>query len=147
MAEHPAELENLTAEMDRLGLGDDADLSSFDFASLAKTIKHESSWVIQLETMDMVDASGNAVDPSQTHLPGLRPSFMIYCYDDKTRYRVTDNCIGLPSSDTVLKSVRRILFLIQLVLIILLDLSSVRLQSQSHHSNLAYLGFSLCLSS
>jgi len=106
MTEHPAELEKLTAEMDRLGVGDDVDLSSFDFASLASTIKQGSSWVIQLENMD-VDASGNTADPSQIHLPGFQPYFMIYCYDDKTRYRVTDNCKGLPNSNTVLKSIQR----------------------------------------
>jgi hypothetical protein len=90
--------------MDSLKLDNDEDLSGYDFASLAPTIKHESFWVLQLEHMGMVDASERPVDSSNVHINhGVEPSFVVYCYDDQEKYRVTHDCVGLPNSSTVLR--------------------------------------------
>ncbi|KAF8226164.1 hypothetical protein L208DRAFT_1454009 [Tricholoma matsutake] len=89
VSQNPSELNDLMT-----------DLSSHDFASLAPTIKHEFFWVLQLEHVGMVDASERPVDSSN-------PSFVIYCYDDQERYRITHDCVGLPNSSTVLQALHR----------------------------------------
>lgn len=105
MAQNPSDMDGLMASMTGLAVENEkVDLSTYDFAALAPTIVHESAWVIQLEHMGMVDESGHPVDDSTIHTtPGLRPSFMIYCYDDKGIYRATHPCDDLPTSSMLLR--------------------------------------------
>ncbi|KAF9009361.1 hypothetical protein BDQ17DRAFT_1421550 [Cyathus striatus] len=110
MSQNPSQMEDVMAQMNTMGLDDSIeDLSKFNYTSLASNIVHESFWVVQLENMGMVDKSGNVVDPADIEKSpaGLRPSFIIYVYDDKGSYRVTHDCIGLPDSKTVLQAIQR----------------------------------------
>jgi hypothetical protein len=136
-------MEILTSAMDDLGLNDhDIDLSAFDFQSLGGTIKHESFWVLQLETMDLIDPAGNPVDAAQaSEIPGVRPTFMIYCYDDKTGIRLTHDCINLPASDVVLQSVPNNYLEVIVAHLMLSGRSGDQLQSQSPRSSLLCPGF------
>jgi len=104
MEEHPDEMSKYMEEYDRSGLGESKiNLETYDYKALAPKIVHESFWVLQLESMGFVDRNGNEVDPVKAHsTPGIRPIFMIYCYDDQGGFRLTQQCTGLPDSDTVL---------------------------------------------
>ncbi|KAF5387082.1 hypothetical protein D9615_001803 [Tricholomella constricta] len=108
MAQNPEEMDTVMKSMEDLRLDDkDIDLSQYDFASLAPKVRHESFWVLQLEHMGMVDASGRPVDPSKAHATaGARPTFMVYCYDDRRSFRMTQECNGIPTSATVLQVLR-----------------------------------------
>lgn len=105
MSLNPSEMNDLMASTESLDRDNKiVDLSKYDFASLAPTIKHESAWVLQLEHMGMVDASGRPIDSSGAHTAtGSRLSFMVYCYDDKGTYRAAQDCIGLPTSAVLLQ--------------------------------------------
>lgn len=105
MSQNPSEMETLMGQVEATDIGKtDVDFSSYEFTSLASTIEHESFWVLQLESMGMVDAAGRAVDPSEGHSStGLRPIFMIYCYETNGMYRLTQETTGLPDSKTVLQ--------------------------------------------
>jgi len=105
MSRNPSQMEELVTQVDNLATGrQNVNLSMYDFASLAGTIKYESFWVVQLEHMGMVDRSNQAIDPSkESTTSGIRSSFMIYCYDDKGTYRTTQECVGLPDSNTLLQ--------------------------------------------
>ncbi|RDB23978.1 hypothetical protein Hypma_008832 [Hypsizygus marmoreus] len=109
MSQHPDEMDALMASVKDLDLeSKNVDFSTYDFPSLAPTIKHESFWVLQLEHLGMVDASGRPRDPAAAHTSsGVRHTFMIYCYDDQEQYRVTHECDGLPTSTTVLQVLQR----------------------------------------
>lgn len=79
------------------------DFSTYDYQALAPTIVHESVWMIQLESMVFVDEAGRPVDPYRASgSSGIRPTFIVYCYDDKGAYRLTHECTGLPDSKTIL---------------------------------------------
>jgi len=93
------------AEFSKLDFGKPKiDFSTYDYQALAPTIVHESFWVIQLESMGFVDQAGRSVDPYQAGGSfGIRPTFIIYCYDDKGAYRLTHECTGLPDSKTILQ--------------------------------------------
>lgn len=106
MSQNPTEMENLMTAMSSLDDTQEIDASSYDFAALASTIKHESFWVLQLENLGPVDASGKPADtPTSQNADVIQPSFIIYCYDDRETYRVTHECVGLPTSSTVLQLV------------------------------------------
>ncbi|TFK42924.1 hypothetical protein BDQ12DRAFT_696320 [Crucibulum laeve] len=110
MSQNPSEMEGLVSQMDSLGVASDpnVDLTGYDFASLGYNIKSESFWVLQLESMGMVDATGQSISPDAAHYSaGTRPVFMIYCYDERGRYRITHESIDLPDSKIVLQSIRR----------------------------------------
>ncbi|KAF8892650.1 hypothetical protein BD779DRAFT_1670316 [Infundibulicybe gibba] len=108
MSKNPSDMEKLLAHMDSVGFDNDLDLTNYDFAALASTIKRGTSWVIQLESTGMVDSSGRIAETSMAHnIPGLRPTFTVYCYDQGGRYRVMNDCIGLPDSQAVLESLQR----------------------------------------
>jgi len=81
-------------------------LEKYDYKALAPTIVQESFWVLQLEPAGFVDEEGNAVHESTAHVPGVRPVFTIYCYDEASRCRVTHDCTGLPDSKTVLHALK-----------------------------------------
>lgn len=67
MSQHPEEMDNLlTAAGDLDASLKDIDVTSYDFNALAPTIKHESFWVLQLENMGMVDASGRTIHDSSS---------------------------------------------------------------------------------
>ncbi|KAG6828673.1 hypothetical protein H0H92_007088 [Tricholoma furcatifolium] len=86
------EMDALLQSTSRLDLNNKSgvDLSSYNYASLAKTIRHESFWVLQLEHMGSVDKAGRPIpDEEVRSTPGACPIFTIYCYDDKERIRVT----------------------------------------------------------
>lgn len=108
MTQNPSEMDALMGQMAATDINKtDVDLSTYGFASLAPTIEHESFWVVQLETMGMVDAAGRAVDPSEGHgSAGLRPTFMIYIYETSGKHRVMHETTGLPDSKTVLQAIR-----------------------------------------
>jgi len=105
MQDHPDEMEKLLTESEKNNVGKlTVDLTKYDYQALARTIVHESFWVIQLEHMGFVDRNRREVDPARAHTStGVKPAFMIYCYDDQNRYRVTKDCKGLPDSKTVLE--------------------------------------------
>lgn len=106
MSQNPDEMEALLGAAGDLDSSlKDIDVTGYDFNALAPAIKHESFWVLQLESMGMVDASGKAItDTKNAHLiEGAQPSFIIYCYDDKNSYRATREFIGLPKSSSVLQ--------------------------------------------
>ncbi|KAF8162969.1 hypothetical protein B0H34DRAFT_301903 [Crassisporium funariophilum] len=109
MEENPSEMSELMGEVDKLGIGkSDTDLSTFNYEALAPTIVHESAWVIQLESMGFVDRNGKPVDPDQASgSTGVRPTFMLYCYDEKGSYRLTRECVGLPEANTILDVLQR----------------------------------------
>ncbi|KAG6909441.1 hypothetical protein DXG01_000426 [Tephrocybe rancida] len=110
MSEHPDDMETLMASTSTLGLSDgaDEDLSGYDYASLARTIRHESFWVLQLEHLGSVDSAGRPIPDEKAHLmKGARHTFMVYCYDDREQFRVTQECEGLPTADVVLQVLRR----------------------------------------
>ncbi|KAF8061481.1 hypothetical protein FPV67DRAFT_281733 [Lyophyllum atratum] len=111
MSKNPDEMETLIKSTENLDLDKkDEDLSRYDFASLAPKIRHESFWVLQLEHMGTVDASGRPLSSSAAHnTPGSRPTFMIYCYDDRESFRLTQECDTLPTSATVLQVLRRVI--------------------------------------
>jgi hypothetical protein len=104
MASHPDDMELVTSMMDKASdSAPSVDLEQFDYASLAKTIQPKSFWVIQLESMGVVDSTGRMVKEGKEHsTPGARPTFTIYCYDDKHTFRVMQQCDGLPNADDVL---------------------------------------------
>ncbi|CAA7267660.1 unnamed protein product [Cyclocybe aegerita] len=104
-----AELNELVATIGRLDLNKPkVDLETYDYKALRSTIKHLSSWVIQLENTGFVDANGQPIEPDQAqNTSGVRPTFAIYCYDDKTAYRITSQCVGLPDSNFVLETLKR----------------------------------------
>jgi len=109
MSQNSDEMDSVMKSMDHLNLDQkDMDFSEYDFASLGPKIRHESFWVLQLEHTGMVDASGRPLFSSVAHnTPGSRPTFMIYCYDDREAFRVTQECDSLPTSATVLQTLRR----------------------------------------
>ena len=100
-------------EVEKHGIGSQKiDLDAYDFNALSQTIKSETIWVIQLESMGFVDGAGKSVDPNSAHSStNVQPTFTIYCYDDAGAYRITHDCIGLPDSKTVLQCVLRPLFI------------------------------------
>lgn len=106
MSQHPEEMDALLTAMGDLDNSlKDIDVTGYDFNALASTIKHESFWVLQLENMGMVDASGRTInDPASANsIEGAQPAFVIYCYDGDNTYRATHHCVGLPKSRTVLQ--------------------------------------------
>ncbi|PPR04978.1 hypothetical protein CVT24_010436 [Panaeolus cyanescens] len=109
MEENPSEMEKLYQQLHKLNVDPtDSDLDSFNYSELKSTIAHESFWVLQIEPMGYVDAAGKPVeDDSAIHKPGVKPTFVLYCYDDAGKYRVTSDCVGLPSADLVLKTIKR----------------------------------------
>ncbi|KII85079.1 hypothetical protein PLICRDRAFT_330928 [Plicaturopsis crispa FD-325 SS-3] len=109
MTNNPAEMEELVSQMNGLKTQEGSvDLASYDYASLAKTIKHESFWVVQLEHMGFTDSSGAPVDPSMAgSSSNVRQLFIIYVYDEKGGFRLTQDCTGLPDSDLLLQTIRR----------------------------------------
>ena len=102
MEENPSEMDQLMNEVDQRGIGiPKIDLETYDYNALSRTIKPETEWVIQLESMGFVDSAGNSVDPDHAHSStGIQPTFILYCYDDTGAYRLTHECIGLPDSKT-----------------------------------------------
>lgn len=109
MEENPSEMEQLMNEVDKHEIGSPkVDLEIYNYSALARTIKTDAEWVIQLESMGFVDGSGNPVDPDGAHSStGVQPTFILYCYDDTGAYRITHECIGLPDSKTVLQTIQR----------------------------------------
>lgn len=102
MEENPAELDTILKEVGKQKYT--ADLSTFNYNALAQSIIHESFWVIQLEPMGFEDEAGNEVDPAHAHnSKGVKPTFIIYCYDEKGSYRITQEVKGLPDSQTILQ--------------------------------------------
>ncbi|KDR73474.1 hypothetical protein GALMADRAFT_612005 [Galerina marginata CBS 339.88] len=109
MEQNPSAMAEFMSDYDKSGAGiPKVDLTTYDYNALASTIVHESLWVIQLESMGFVDKNGSPIDPHKAHSSsGVQPTFMIYCYDDKGKYRVMDETVGLPNSKTVLESIQR----------------------------------------
>jgi hypothetical protein len=105
MEENPSEMNQLMNEVDKHGIGSPkVDLDTYDYNALSQTITSEKEWVIQLESMGLVDGAGNPVDPDSAHSStGVQPTFILYCYDDTGAYRITHECIGLPDSKTILQ--------------------------------------------
>jgi hypothetical protein len=80
------------------------DLSGYDFTSLARTIKHESFWVFQLKFMGHVDSLGRSLEVGEaSSASGVRPTFMIYCIDERGSIRTVQESVGLPDSRTLLQ--------------------------------------------
>lgn len=105
MEQNPDDMQNILQTIDSMQSSrPQVDLKTYDYQALGKTIVDKSFWVLQLEALGHVDSTGKAVDPSRLHTTtGTRPTFMLYCYDEKARYRISHQCIGLPDSDTVLE--------------------------------------------
>ena len=105
MEQHPEEVEDLVEKVTKLSVNrSNVDLKTYNYNDLAKSIVHESMFTLQLEHFGYVDRSGNAVEPSQAqNSTSIRPTFVLYCYDESGSYRVHEECIGLPSSDKVLE--------------------------------------------
>lgn len=104
MEKHPTDMNELLTEFDKLEVGKPKiNFSTYDYQALVPTIVYESFWVIQLESMGFVDEAGRPVDPYQARGSSkIRPTFIVYCYDDKGAYRLTHGCTGLPDSKTIL---------------------------------------------
>ncbi|TRM61720.1 hypothetical protein BD626DRAFT_570435 [Schizophyllum amplum] len=110
MSEHPDAMEKLAKNMSKLEANTSVDLETFNYVSLKSTIRKRSFWVLQLH-------SGPVVSPSEPHkalshseasrVPGAKPTFSIYCYDDKGIFRSTEDFIGLPTSKQVLESIKK----------------------------------------
>jgi hypothetical protein len=89
------------------------DVSSYDFASLASTIKKGTMWRLDMELSDQVDRNGEYYDTTVSGIEGLRPVFFLSCtaFDESTvqlpvgasRWRLTDQSIGLPTSAEIVK--------------------------------------------
>ncbi|KAF4608780.1 hypothetical protein EYR40_001127 [Pleurotus pulmonarius] len=105
MSTHPEEMEKLLTQADAAKIGDtNVDLAGFDYASLGRTIAHESFWVIQIENMGFVDATGKPLDAEAARTtPGATPTFIIYCYDDGESHRFMQDVDGLPTTETILQ--------------------------------------------
>jgi hypothetical protein len=59
--------------------------------------------------MGLVDSADELVDAARSSSAhGVRPSFMIYCYDEKGCCRLTQDCIGRPDSNNILQWVVQI---------------------------------------
>lgn len=108
MSAHPDEMEKLLAQADAANVGDtNVDLTDFDYASLGRTIVHESFWVIQIGNMGFVDAAGKPLDAEAARItPGATPTFVIYCYDDGESHRFMQDVNGLPTTETILQFIR-----------------------------------------
>lgn len=107
MEEHPDEMTTFMKEVEKNDIGKPKiDLTKVDFNKLASTIVHQSFWVVQLEAMGYVDRAGNEVHPDRAHSStGIKPTFMLYCYDEQGAYRITHEIVGLPDSKTILQYV------------------------------------------
>jgi hypothetical protein len=82
------------------------DLSKYNYAPLAKKIKKDDVWVLQMESNGFVDTNGKYVPNEEAaNVPGAKPVFLFYCYDMKTQCRLTHQHEGLPTSDIVIKLV------------------------------------------
>lgn len=105
MVEHPTEMSEFMAEYSKIENGKPKlDLSKYNFNALATSIVHESFWVVQLEHMRYDDRAGDSVGPDEVNSTvGVKPVFMIYCYDEQGGYRITNECTGLPHSKAVLE--------------------------------------------
>jgi hypothetical protein len=93
------------------------DLSSFDFASLASTIKKGTLWRINTELTDQIDRNGEYHELTKSGVDGLRPVFFLTCsaldlhesinsagiLRPQWYWRLVDNSIGLPTSAEILK--------------------------------------------
>ncbi|KAF4614920.1 hypothetical protein D9613_002768 [Agrocybe pediades] len=106
---HPDKMEKFMAQSAESERGKPkVDLANYDYQALASTIVPSSFWVIQLTHVGFFDRNGNEVDPAQAHSSsGIEPAFMIYCYDEKNMYRLAEQCLGLPDSTRVLKSIKQ----------------------------------------
>jgi hypothetical protein len=102
MTENPSEMEMLVSSMDDAPISM-SDLARFDYASLGKTVKPHTQWVVQLENMGVVGPDGQLMPEGMQHtVPGARSTFTIICYDTKQIYRSMLECKGLPTSDDLL---------------------------------------------
>ncbi|KAH6918910.1 hypothetical protein BKA70DRAFT_1367014 [Coprinopsis sp. MPI-PUGE-AT-0042] len=83
------------------------DLSTYNYAPLAKKIKKDDVWVLQMESNGFVDKSGKYIQKEAANVPGAKPVFLFYCYDLKTQCRLTHQHEGLPTSDIVTKIIQK----------------------------------------
>jgi hypothetical protein len=94
----------------------EGDLSSFDFASLAPTIKKGTLWRINMELTNQIDRNGECHEVTKSGVDGLRSVFFLTCSVldlhennnsvlgvNRPWWRLVDQCIGLPTSAEILK--------------------------------------------
>jgi hypothetical protein len=104
MFNNPDKLGAVASQMSGLDSRRTVDLSGYDFTSLARTIKHESFWVFQLTFMGYIDSLGRSLGVGEaSSASGVRPTFMIYCIDDRHSIRIIQESVGLPDSRTLLQ--------------------------------------------
>ncbi|EAU88152.1 hypothetical protein CC1G_03824 [Coprinopsis cinerea okayama7 len=107
---NPEEMNQLIGQVDSEGSSSQTleDLSGFDFKSLAKEIKKNDVWILQMDPFGYADENDQPVEAENVHtVPGARPVFLFYCYDTREVYRCTVQHVGLPTSDFVLKVIQQ----------------------------------------
>jgi hypothetical protein len=107
MEQNPSAMESMLSMMDEADKSSPrVDMANYNYSTLKKTIKSESTWVVQLDHMGTVDANGRPVPPEEAlSTPGTRQIWVIYCYDDRGVFRAQHECRGLPSEDDLLECV------------------------------------------
>jgi len=84
--------------------GKKTDVYNFDYKALGSNIQSESFWVFQLDSTGFVDIHGKAVDHSKVRgTPGVRPVYVLYCYERNGPVRFSQECTGLPETATILQ--------------------------------------------
>lgn len=110
MTQHPEELQNLVHQMDESSVGKPMDYANYDFNPLAKTVKPRTPWVLQLQDMGLVDGNGNPVDVSvkgKEREIETQQFFIIYVYDEKGRYRSTQNVYGNVTAGNLVQALQQ----------------------------------------
>ncbi|KAL1741699.1 hypothetical protein HDZ31DRAFT_44842 [Schizophyllum fasciatum] len=96
--------------MNKMETNTKVDLDNFDYTALKDKIVKQSFWVVQLENGPVIHPSTRKPLPPDVAptVPGAIPLFTIYCYDDQSCFRITQEVEGLPKREDLLRKFRQL---------------------------------------